>query len=104
MPGIDFDVLRQEITMQQVLDLLQFSPMSRVGDQWHGPCPVHGSSSARSRSFSVNRTHGRYYCHKCHSRGNPLELWAAVHRVSFYDAAIMLCHALGREIPWIHRR
>lgn len=103
MPGIDFDVLRKEITMQQVLNLLQFQPTSRAGDQWRGPCPVHGSSTERSRSFSVNGTQGRYYCHKCHSGGNPLELWAAVHRTTFYDGAVTLCHALGRDIPWIAR-
>jgi hypothetical protein len=48
MPGIDFHVLRQEITMQQVLELIGFQPTSRVGSQLHGPCPVHGSSSPQS--------------------------------------------------------
>ena len=63
MPGIDFDVLRKEITMQQVLNLLQFQPSSRSSDQSRGPCLVHGSSSQQSRAFSENETQGRYYCH-----------------------------------------
>ena len=103
MPGIDFDVLRNEITIDQVLDLLGFQPSSVSGDQLRGPCPVHGSSSDQSRSFSVNLTKGRYYCFKCNSKGNQLELWAAVHRISVYQAAVDLCNVIGRDVPWIHR-
>jgi len=43
MPGIDFDKLRQEITIQQVLDVIDFQPTGRSGSQLHGPCPVHRS-------------------------------------------------------------
>ena len=103
MPGIDFDRLRREIPMVEVLNLLRFQPTQQRGDQWHGPCPVHGSTSARSRTFSVNVTLGRYRCHKCRSQGHQLELWAAVLKQQLYPATIRLCHALGREVPWIHR-
>lgn len=103
MPGIDFNVLRQEINMEQVLVLLGFEPVTRSGAQLHGPCPVHGSASARSRSFSVNLELGRYHCHKCGSQGNSLELWAAVQKTSLYVASQDFCRALGRDVPWITR-
>ena len=103
MPGVDFNVLRTEITMQQVLNQLGFQPTSRSGNQLHGPCPVHRSTSSRSRSLSVNLDSRRYYCHKCHSHGNQLELWAAVTKLPMHQAAIDLCRALGREVPWIQR-
>ena len=103
MPGVDFNVLRTEITMEEVLRQLRFQPTSRSGDQLPGPCPVHGSTSPGSRTFSVNLTIGRYYCHKCHSHGNQLELWAAVHNLSLYEAAVDLCRVLAREVPWVHR-
>ena len=103
MPGVDFSVLRREITMQQVLDLLNFQATSRSGDPLHGPCPVHGSTSAGSRVFSVNLSRGRYYCHKCESQGNQLELWSAVREIPLYDAAVDLCGMFGREVPWIER-
>jgi hypothetical protein len=50
MPGIDFDRLRREITMEQVLQLLGFQPTQRTGVQWYGGCPLplHDSPSARS--------------------------------------------------------
>jgi DNA primase len=103
MPGIDFHKLRTKITMEQVLTLIAFEPTCRAGSQWHGPCPIHRSQSTSSRSLSVNLSTGRYYCHKCHSHGNQLEFWAAIKRLPIYDAAIDLCQALGRDVPWIER-
>ena len=103
MPGVDFRLLRERIAMQDVLQLLQFEPTFRRGDQWRGPCPVHGSRNPRSRSFSVNVRLGRYHCFGCGSRGHALELWAAVHGVSLYAAAVELCQLLGLETPWVTR-
>ena len=48
MPGVDFNVVRNEITMEQVLGQLGFQPTSCVGQQMHGPCPIHGSTSRHS--------------------------------------------------------
>ena len=101
MPGVDFRRLHTEITMEQVLDLLGFEPVYRNGDQWYGCCPLHKCNSRRSRAFSVNVAIRRYCCHRCHSRGNHLELWAAATQLSLHQAAIDLCRALDREIPWI---
>jgi len=103
MPGVDFNVLRAEITMEQVLNQLGFQATSRSGCQLHGPCPIHRSTSNRSRTFSVNLSSMRYYCHKCRSHGNQLELWAAVNQLPLYKAAINLCRVLGHEVPWIAR-
>ncbi|MBM4072095.1 MAG: hypothetical protein FJ271_24690 [Planctomycetes bacterium] len=102
MPGVDFDCLRAEITMEQVLDLLTFEPTARSGQQCYGRCPLHESTSKRRRSFSVNLALGRYYCHRCHRHGNPLELWAAATKLPLHQAAIDLCERLGRQVPWIH--
>lgn len=103
MPGIDFNRLRKEISMERVLTQLRFQPVARSGDQLHGPCPVHRSTSPRARTFSVNLRSQRYYCHKCQSHGNQLELWAAVQQQSFYAAMVDLCHTLGHGIPWMTR-
>ena len=103
MPGVDFDVLRQRISMADVLRLLKFEACSRRGAQLRGPCPVHGSSSRRSRSFSVNVRLGRYHCFRCGSRGNALELWSAVRGLGVHEAAVELSQLLGQEVPWVHR-
>jgi DNA primase len=104
MPGVDFRLLREQITMREVLQLLQFEPTVRRGDQWRGPCPVHGSQNPRSRSFSVNMRLGRYHCFACGSRGHAMELWSAVHGVSLYSAAMDLCELLGLDPPRVARR
>lgn len=103
MPGVDFNRLREEIKMSEVLDRLEFMAVEISGDQLRGGCPVHKSSSPTSRTFSVNVRQGRYYCHKCGSKGNQLELWAEVNKLSVFDAAIDLCRTLGREVPWVER-
>ena len=103
MPGVDFDKLRKQITMEQVLDLLGFKPCQRTGDQCYGGCPLHESTSTRPRCFSVNVAIGRYRCHRCRRHGNQLELWAAATKLPLYQAAIDLCRALDMEVPWIHR-
>jgi DNA primase len=101
MPGVDFDKLRREITMEQVLELLNFEPKTRTGPQWYGRCPVHPSESRRPRSFSVNVHRKRYYCHRCGNHGNQLELWAAYTKLPLHHAAVALCRVLGKEVPWI---
>jgi DNA primase len=104
MPGVDFDRVRAQVSMADVLGQLRFEPTSVRGAQVRGPCPVHGSSSARSRSFSVSLALGRYRCFRCSSRGNALELWAAARGIGIYAAALELCERLGIEIPWRPRR
>ena len=44
MPGVDFDRVCAEITMEQVLALLGFQPLTRSGAQWYGSCPLHEST------------------------------------------------------------
>jgi DNA primase len=100
VPGIDFNRLRAEIMMEQVLRLLCFEPATRSGHQWYGRCPLHDCASRRRRSFSVNVAIGRYYCHACRRHGNQLELWAAFTQQPLHPAAINLCRALAHAVPW----
>ena len=103
MPGVNFRVLRERITMRDVLRQLPFEATVQRGDQWRGPCPVHGAHQPRSCSFSVNVRLGRYRCFVCGSRGHALELWSAVRGISLHAAAVELCQSLGVEVPWVTR-
>jgi hypothetical protein len=87
--------------MDQVLDLLGFAACGRSDSQLRGPCPLHGSTSGRSRSFSANPARNAYRCIKVGSAGNQLDLWAAANNMTVYDAALDLCKRLGVEVPWI---
>ena len=102
MPGIDFATVRSKITLAEVLDLLGFVARERSGSQVRGACPVHGSNSSRSHSFSANLAKNQYRCFKCGSAGSQLELWAAVHKQSVYTAALDLCRKLEIDVPWLH--
>lgn len=101
MPGIDLRLLRREITIQQVLDLLGFVPTARCGARLRGPCPIHGDCRPQSRAFSVHLECHRYRCFRCHSAGTQLDLWAAVQNLSIHAAARDLCHRLGIPIPYL---
>ena len=103
MPGIDFNALRHEITMEQVLRLLRFDCTRRRGSQWHGHCPLHESEPGHRTAFSVNVTLDCYYCHKCKSRGDQFTLWAEATRTPIRQATINLCQQCRLNIPWLPR-
>ena len=62
------------------------------GPQRRGPCPVHGHPGDRERTFSVHLGKGAFRCFQadCGAQGNALDLWAAIHRLPLYDAALHL--------------
>ena len=104
MAGIDFAALRRQLRLGQVLELLGFVPSSRAGVQVRGPCPVHGSQTARSRSFAAHLERQCWQCFRCGAHGNALDLWAAATQVPLYEAALDLCRRLHLEIPWLPKR
>jgi putative transposase len=98
-PAIDFAAVRAAITMAAVLGLLGCRVNSRRGAQHRGPCPLHGSTSGTSRSFSANLEQHIFHCFKCRRSGNALELWAHANQLSIYDAALDLCQRLNIPLP-----
>ena len=98
-PAIDFAAVRAAIPIAQVLEWLGFVPRSQFAGQQRGPCPLHGSTSATSRCFSVNTAKHTFHCFKCGRSGNALDLWAAAQRLSPYDAALDLCRRLHLPVP-----
>ena len=103
MPGINFQALRSEVTISQVLDLVGFVPGRRRGEQLRGPCPIHRSQTPDSRTFSVNVKRNTYRCFKCRSAGNQLDLWAAATNQELYSATLELCKKLNLVVPWVYR-
>ncbi len=101
MPGIDFEYVRERVSILDVLGLLNFRAIRATGSRLRGPCPFACSSS--NRDFMAYLDTHRYRCFRCHRSGNAIELWAAVRRLTFYAAARDLCHRLGIEPPLIHR-
>jgi DNA primase len=100
MTGIDFCELRRRVKIGAVLELVDFRAVERRGEQLRGPCPLHGSSSARSRSFAAHLGKNVYHCFVCGAGGNALDLWVALTGLPLYEAALALCQRLHLEVPW----
>jgi len=101
---IDFVAVRSLVTITAVLQLLGFQPRQSRGGQQRGPCPLHGSTSGRSRCFSVHVEQQMFQCFKCGKSGNALDLWAAATAQLPYDAAIDLCQRLFIPVPYLSPR
>ena len=99
MAGVNFGQVRKMFTIEEVLEKLGWQPIRRRGSQLRGDCPVCGNG----RVFSVNIETGRFFCHRCKTRGNVLELWMAVTNLSIYEAAIDLCNTFSRALPRVKR-
>ena len=101
MPGINYAALRARITMEQVLELLDFRPLRRTGSRVRGRCPFGCGDSPRD--FVANLAVRRYRCFGCQRRGNQLELWAAIQVLPFHEAVLHFCQRLNIVPPLIHR-
>ena len=99
MPGIDFTLLRRQLPLAQVLDLVGFRATTRCGPQVRGPCPLHGSASRQSRSFAAHVQKNCWHCFGCGAGGNALELYLAVTQLPVYEGALELCARLGLSVP-----
>ena len=92
-PKVDFACLREHVTMEQVLRHLGwFAGLRGRGQQRRGPCPVHSQLTAPERTFSVHLGKNVFQCFHadCALKGNVLDLWAAIHRLPLYEAALHL--------------
>jgi CHC2-type zinc finger protein len=92
-PKVDFAFLREQVSMEQVLRHLGLFPQLRGhGQQRRGPCPVHSQGTTAERTFSVHLGKHVFQCFQadCALKGNVLDLWAAIHRLPLYEAALHL--------------
>jgi DNA primase len=101
MPAIDYRRARAELRLADVLGLIGYRPRTRHGLQWRGPCLVHGSRSATSRSFAAHLGKNVFHGFRCGAGGNALDLWAALRRLPRHAAVLDWCERLHRPIPWL---
>jgi DNA primase len=101
MPAIDYRHARAQLRLAEVLALIGYQPRARQGQQWRGPCPLHGSRSVTSRVFAVHLGKNLYHCFRCGAGGNALDLWAALRRLPLHEAVLDLCQRLHQPVPWL---
>lgn len=92
-PKVDFAFLRQQVTLEQVLRHLGlFDQLRGRGRQRRGPCPLHGQPNDGQPTFSAHLGKHIFQCFHadCGAHGNVLDLWAAIHKLPVYEAALHL--------------
>jgi transposase len=92
-PKVDYAFLRQQVTMAQVLEHLGLLGNLRGrGQQRRGHCPIHSQPNDPQRTFSAHLGKNVFQCFQadCGAHGNVLDLWAAVHHLPVYEAALHL--------------
>ena len=102
--GVDFRALKNIVSMASVLELLDWKAISQNGQQLRGPCPIHKSTSERSRSFSVNVEKHAFQCFGCGKKGNQLDLFAAATGLPLLEAAWTLVGRLGLAPSQLEKR
>jgi len=88
---VDFSAVKSAVQIEQVLEHYGITWLRKSGDNLAGRCPIH-SGEEGSKSFSVNLAKNVYQCFStdCKSKGNVLDLTAAMEKCSVRDAALKL--------------
>ena len=100
-PSVDFAFVREQVTISQVLKHLGLlERMHCRGPQLRGPCPRHGQPKDSSRTISVSVGKNVFRCFNatCGAQGNVLDLWAAIHKLLVYEAALHLAAGFGLSL------
>jgi transposase len=102
-PWVDFDHIKAQLPLARVLEHLQLlSYLRGSGAQRKGPCPLHDHGAAgpkRGRTFSVNLDKNVFQCFQpsCASKGDVIDLWAALHAQNLRQAALHLVQTFNLE-------
>lgn len=93
MSGIDYRAVRAAVSMERVLQLLDYHPAHCRGSQLRGTCPLHDpQATGDARCFSAHLDRHFFRCFHCGAHGNQLDLWRLLHHLPLYHAALHLCH------------
>ena len=96
---LDFAHLKRQLPLGRVLDHLGLTPrLKGSGAQRRCACPIH-RGDGRGRTFSVNLEDNVYQCFdaRCASKGDVIDLWAALSQRDVRGAALDLVHVFGLE-------
>lgn len=88
---IDFDEVKQSISMEMLIVQLGLYPLQRKGEEVRLKCPFHNGKS--DNSMAINLERNSFYCFGCKSRGGVIDF------VSRYEN----CHprqATAKLVEW----
>jgi transposase len=102
-PAIDYAALREQVSLQQVLERVSRIPIRGV--QHRGPCPIHEPDATTGRKFSANLKRQVFRCFEssCGAQGNVLDLWQKYRGMELYEAAEDLAKTFGIDLPLLEK-
>ena len=88
-------------TVKQQADIVKiigdYVRLKKTGAQnYSGLCPFH---KEKTGSFSVNATHGYFYCFGCHEKGDVFTFVMKIENVSFPEAVRAVAAKCGIALP-----
>jgi len=98
-PAIDYAALREQVTLQRVLETV--TRISLRGVQHRGPCPLHEPTRTEGNKFSAKLKRQVFRCFdpSCGGQGNVLDFWQKYRGVELYEAAVDLAKTFGIDLP-----
>lgn len=93
MPYVDIQTIKGQVSCLELMQLRGWREVWKCGEIHRGQCPFHVSFSRRPRTFVCAPTW--WYCHRCKTGGDVIDLYAALHALTFPDALA----ALGKLAP-----
>lgn len=88
-------VVKQQADIVRIIG--EYVKLRKSGAQNHsGLCPFH---KEKTGSFSVNATHGYFYCFGCHEKGDVFTFVMKMENVSFPEAIRVVATKCGIPLP-----
>ena len=95
MPDDFAQLVKQQADIVRVIG--EYLKLRKTGAQnYTGLCPFH---KEKTGSFSVNATHGYYYCFGCHEKGDVFNFVMKMEGLSFPEAVRAVAAKAGVALP-----
>ena len=88
-------VVKQQADIVRIIG--EYVKLRKSGAQnYTGLCPFH---KEKTGSFSVNATHGYFYCFGCHEKGDVFTFVMKLENISFPEAIRVVATKCGIPLP-----
>ena len=87
---VDFKAVKDAVSMQKVLEHYQVNWLRKEKQELVGRCPIHKGEGQDTFHVSLSKNVFQCFHAACAAHGNHLDLWAAVHHLPLYEAALHL--------------
>ena len=99
---IDFNKIKSQVSISQVLEAYGVSGLSKSGDKLRGKCPIHGGHNRRQfvvwPESSPGGAGGSWRCFgSCQRSGDMIQLVALLQGISNFEAAHEIAERFGLE-------